>query len=167
MKVLKNIVAVGALSAVVAMTGLTGCMTNKKAKETGRTPSQVSTDNAISKRVASALQTAPVYKYPTVQVKAFNGDVQLSGFVHTDAQKQEAQRIAQQIPGVNRVHDDLVVQPLTPTGRTGNQGDPNKPYQAPIITPPQEGTQQQPQQGTQPQPSESVQPQPSESTQPK
>lgn len=136
MRQLNKMVVVGTLCGAVAMVSLTGCSWNKakEAKETGRTEAQVSTDKSISDRVSSELKTAPIYKYPEVRVNTFNGQVQLSGFVHNQGQKDEASRIAQNVPGVNQVHNDLVVQPLTPTGRTNAV---NEPYRAPVITPPQ------------------------------
>ena len=121
MRNFNRLLALGLLCAAAAGFGLTGCSTEKEAKETGRTPDQVKTDNAISKQVAEALKSAPVYKYPQVQVATDKGAVALSGFVRSEAQKQEATRIAQEFATGGQVHNNLVVQPLTPTGPTGQQ----------------------------------------------
>jgi hypothetical protein len=160
MREFKNVMVLGTLCGAVAIVGLTGCswQKEKEAKETGRTTAQVSTDNSISDRVSDQLKTAPIYKYPDVHVNAFNGTVQLSGFVHNQGQKEEATHIAQSVPGVNGVHNDLVVQPLTPTGRTTNGV--NQPYQAPVVTPPQNVEGQQPQQQPQQQAPQAPPPQP-------
>lgn len=123
MRNFKDVLLVTGLSGVVALTSLTGCSMweGKKARETGRTLNQYQTDEQTSDRVADALKAAPVYKFPDVQVQTFNGDVQLSGFVQTQGQKDEANKIASQIPGVNKVVNDLAIAPRTtptPTGRT-------------------------------------------------
>ncbi|HVV71477.1 MAG TPA: BON domain-containing protein [Verrucomicrobiae bacterium] len=122
MRTFKDVILVTGLTGVVALTSLTGCSMweGKKARETGRTLNQYQSDKATSDRVADALKAAPVYKFPDVQVQTFNANVQLSGFVHTQGQKEQAEKIAKQTPGVAKVIDDLAVVPEgpTPTGQT-------------------------------------------------
>jgi osmotically-inducible protein OsmY len=55
----------------------------------------------------------PIVKDAQVTVTSLKGDVQLSGFVETEAAKVRAGEIAASTPGVNVVHNDL----LAPTGR--------------------------------------------------
>ena len=123
-----NYVVAGGIAALLVLVGLDGCswQHERMARESGRTSTQVAQDEQISDRVSDALQRAPTYKFPDVGVKAFNGVVQLNGFVATDAQKNVAAQIAQSSPGVVRVINDIQVQavPLTPTGRT-NAPNPN------------------------------------------
>jgi hypothetical protein len=135
MRNFNRLLALGLLCAAAAGFGLAGCSTDKEAKETGRTPDQVKTDKAISKQVAEALKTAPVYKYPQVQVTTDKGAVALSGFVRSEGQKQEASRIAEQFATGGQVHNNLVVQPLTPTGPTGQQNPGTAPGAQPAPPP--------------------------------
>jgi hyperosmotically inducible protein len=80
-------------------------------------------DKKISSKVQTALATAPVYKFNEVDVKTFNGVVQLSGFVTTDEQKRQAGDIAQRVEGVAQVINSITLKPgVTPTGQpTGDQ----------------------------------------------
>ena len=123
MRDFNRFLALGALCAGMALLSLTGCASSrsKLAQETGRTKDQVKTDEAISDQVKEALAVAPAYKYPQVTVDTYKGQIALSGFVQTDGQKQEATRIAEQFAHGNAVHNNLVLHPLTPTGRP-NQG---------------------------------------------
>ena len=122
---------VGGLSATLAIAGLTGCATweGKKARETGRTIDQYQNDQIISGRVSDALKEAPVYKFPDVHVDTFQGTVQLSGFVHTEDQKRQAEQIARNVPGVNRVLDNLALIPQNPTPTGREEGYRNYPPQ--------------------------------------
>jgi len=150
MRTFKDVLLVTGLTGVVALTSLTGCSMweGKKARETGRTLNQYQTDKQVSDRVADALKSAPVYKFPEVQVQTFNGNVQLSGFVHTQGQKEQADKIAGQVPGVNKVINNLAIASETaptPTGRTSGYPQVYEGHQTPQQTPPQ-GTQPQAQQ---------------------
>lgn len=102
---------IGAALALV----VTGCATQG---DDNRTAGRVVDDNAITRDIESSLRSEPVYKFGDVDVKTYNGVVQLSGFVTTDEQKQRAAQIAQESPGVNQVVNALTLKPeLTPTGR--------------------------------------------------
>ncbi len=134
MRDMRNLLVVGGLTVIVAVAGLTGCSTEKKARESGRTSGQMAQDEQITKQVRENLATAPVYKFPDVNVQTYNSDVQLSGFVATDAQKQNAQQVAQSVSGVNRVINQITVRPEspTPTGRESERNYGNPPM-APVI----------------------------------
>jgi len=138
MRNFKDVVLLSSLTGAIACLGLTGCamQQGKKARETGRTVTQYQTDKATSDRVADALKAAPVYKFPDVQVQTFDGNVQLSGFVHTQDQKQQAEQIARQVPGVNRVMDGLAIVPEnpTPTGRERGYPQVEEGHRAPEQT---------------------------------
>jgi len=120
---LKQLLLVGGLGSVFTIAALSGCSYYhaKQARETGRTVNQLETDKATTVRVEDTLKRDPVYKYPEVKVQTYQGIVQLSGFVNSDEQKRNAQDIAQSIPGVNRVVNEITVVPqnATPTGRGG------------------------------------------------
>jgi hyperosmotically inducible protein len=96
--------------------GPAGCSTSSKdERSAGRTLD----DKHLTERIRESLDTDPVYKFNNVGIKAFAGEVQLSGFVNTDEQKRRATEIAQQTPGVTKVYDALAIKPSAPTP-TGN-----------------------------------------------
>ena len=127
-------------TALIAVFGVMGCKTNtgKDERSEGRTKD----DKEITEKVQKSLEDEPVFKFGNVDVKTYGGDVQLSGFVNTDDQKERAGQIAAQTPGVVRVHNDLALKPFAPTP-TGNT---NAPQQNTIYSLP---PQQKPAQGTQ------------------
>jgi len=107
--------------------GFTGCATND------RTSGQVINDTMIGHNVNHALNSDAVLKYPDVNVNAYNGTVQLTGFVDTDQQRARAAEIAAGVPGVTQVVNEITLKP-TPTGRaTIRDVNPNA---APVVPPP-------------------------------
>jgi hyperosmotically inducible periplasmic protein len=124
----RSLILISGLSAFVAIGGLTGCAMweGKKARETGRTVDQYVSDKRVTDRVEDALKATPVYKFPDVHVDTFLSTVQLSGFVHTDEQKRQAEQIARNVPGVNRVIDDLTLVPENPAPTGRSQGYQNE-----------------------------------------
>ncbi len=124
----KKMILVGGMSAMFA---LTGCeMLNHHGDRTmGRTLD----DKTITSTVKHDLNREPVYKFSGVDVKTFDGVVQLSGFVDTDEQKQRAGDIAQRAEGVTQVVNNISLKPqgnyqggnLQPTGRYDNDRNNN------------------------------------------
>lgn len=116
MKNAKYLLWIGSASAVMAVTGLTGCSWGqaKEGRETGRTAAQVADDQHISARVRSDLNVSAVYKFRGVGVSTFNRVVQLNGFVQTEDQKRAAEEIAKQAPGAAQVLNNIVVQQPQP-----------------------------------------------------
>ena len=115
---LKKIVLVGGMSAVVA---LTGCeMLSNHNAESDRTAGRALDDKTITASVEHDLNREPVYKFNGVDVKTFDGVVQLSGFVDTQDQKQRAGDIARQSQGVTQVVNNITLKPqennMAPTG---------------------------------------------------
>lgn len=110
---------IGGMSAVVALTCFTGCSTWGH-KDSDRSAGRVVDDRRITSAVEDQLDNETVYKFSDVDVKTFNGVVQLSGFVTTDDQKQRAGALAERVPGVAQVVNGISLkpEPLTPTGRT-------------------------------------------------
>jgi hyperosmotically inducible periplasmic protein len=111
---LKQLVLALSLGIAVAATGLTGCQSSDH-----RGAGTYVDDRMVSSKVKGALDNAPVYKYPNVDVSSFNGTVQLNGFVLTTDQKVQAGAIASQVEGVKQIVNNLTIQPgqTTPTGR--------------------------------------------------
>src|SRR4051812_24855915 len=125
---LKKILLVGGMSAMFA---LTGCeMMNHH--DGDRTAGRALDDKTITATVQHDLNREPVYKFNGVDVKTFDGVVQLSGFVDTDEQKRRAGDISKQAEGVTQVVNNISLKPngnMQPTGRDNNYRDNN--YQAP------------------------------------
>jgi len=86
------------------MLALTGCGSDKPPRTAGETID----DQAIGRRVQEALGADPAYKFPDVKVTAYEGKVQLSGFVDRDEQKGQAEQIARKVPGVKDVQNQIV-----------------------------------------------------------
>ena len=118
MRNLKSVLVMG--MAVAALVGLSACSTWGH-KNDGRTAGRVVDDNRITHLVKDQLGAEPVYKFSNVDVKTYDGVVQLSGFVQTDDQKQRAEQVAQHVAGVTKVINSIAIAPQagpTPTGAT-------------------------------------------------
>jgi osmotically-inducible protein OsmY len=113
---LKKIILVSGMSAVFA---LTGCeMMNHHSDD--RTAGRALDDKTITATVQNDLNREPVYKFNDVDVKTFDGVVQLSGFVDTDEQKRRAGEIARGAEGVAQVVNNITLKSgnnLAPTSR--------------------------------------------------
>ena len=97
-----------ALLAALAITTLslpafTGC---QKAP-VDRTAAEQQEDMKLAEKVKSTFATSSSFKFPDVQVAAFKGTVQLSGFVVSDDQKQAANALAKSVPGVQDVENEI------------------------------------------------------------
>lgn len=120
MRNLKKLFLTTGAGAVVAVMALTGCeMMNHSSQSGERTAGRTLDDKTITENVKHGLDREPVYKFSDVDVKTFNGVVELSGFVTTDDQKTRAAQIAQQVPGVAQVVNSIALKSagnLAPTG---------------------------------------------------
>ena len=87
----------------------TGCAVTQ-GRETAKSYAK---DKEIAARIKTALYGDPTVKGTQVEVQALNGEVQLSGFVDSQAAKDRAGEIASSTKGVVTVHNNLLV----PTGR--------------------------------------------------
>jgi hyperosmotically inducible protein len=84
---------------------MTGC-----AVTSGReTAGEYADDKATTAKIKTALARDPMVKAHQVNVTTFRGEVQLSGFVETQEQKDRATEIVQNMEGVTTLHNDLVV----------------------------------------------------------
>ena len=94
-----------ALSAILSAgpAFMSGC----KPAPVERTTTERSIDEEISEAVKAAFGNSPSFKYPDVQVASFNRTVQLSGFVVSEGQKESAETIAKQVPGVVGVENKI------------------------------------------------------------
>ena len=79
-----------------------------------RTEAQYEQDRILAERVREALDEVRPYRFPEVKVTAFEGVVQLSGFVTTPGQRQYAGNTAALVPGVVSVENNLELKGLPP-----------------------------------------------------
>ncbi len=75
------------------------------------TPPQYANDAAATTAIKAKLLQSDITSAPNIHVETQNGIVQMSGFVSSRAQVQEAQRLAMSTNGVRQVINDLVVMP--------------------------------------------------------
>ena len=95
--------SVGMVIGLVALA--TGCAGDRPQ----RTAGQSIDDQATARRVQEALSSDPAYKFTEVKVVAYQGKVQLSGFVDKGEQKGQAEDIAKKTPGVKEVKNDIAL----------------------------------------------------------
>jgi len=108
---IRNLFRLEAVALATLLIGFAGCSTPD------RTSSQVMEDRRTARRVKKELDHAAIFKYPDVRINAFDGNIQLSGFVETEAQRQDAAQIAANVKGVKQVINGIMLKPLA-TGRT-------------------------------------------------
>jgi hyperosmotically inducible periplasmic protein len=97
------------LSTVAAVATFTGCASGDRYN---RSTGESIDDNYIVSRVKGALNDSAVYKFTDVNVASFKGMVQLSGFVDSAAQKNDAALIAGKVPGVKGVENNITVKSI-------------------------------------------------------
>jgi len=95
------------LVVIVILCGGTALTSGCKPAHPERTATERSVDDKLSETVKAALGNAASFKFPDVQVTAFNGKVQLSGFVVSADQKKSAEAIAREVPGVASVENKI------------------------------------------------------------
>jgi hypothetical protein len=76
-------------------------------------PPSESQDRQIEQRIARAFYTDPTASKSQVQIHVTNGQVRLTGFVHSREQRDRLEQLAASTPGVLQVSSELVL----PTGR--------------------------------------------------
>jgi len=125
MRNIRNKLAIGGLSAKVALAALTGCESmNMNKSHDERSEGRVIDDKNITKDIKARLKDEPTFKFDSVDVSTFGGIVQLSGFVNHPDQRRRAEDIARHTGGVTQVVNGLVVKQgstLTPTGQPTGQ----------------------------------------------
>lgn len=105
MKTIRLTIAAGLAAVVLLSPILTSC----KPELVERTIAEQQEDEKLAEKVKASFATSPSFKFPDVQVAAFKGTVQLSGFVISDDQKQGAQEIAKAVPGAKDVENKISV----------------------------------------------------------
>jgi len=90
---------------LILIVGFLGCAGNRTRASTG----EYVDDSVISAKVKTALHADEDVSGFQVNVETFKGMVQLSGFVDTPAQAQEAEQIARRVQGVQEVRNNITV----------------------------------------------------------
>lgn len=89
----------------ILVTALVGCASTQKRQSAG----EYVDDSVITTKVKTAIFNEPTLKTTQINVKTYNGVVQLSGFVDTPASVTRAGEVAERIEGVMAVKNDLIV----------------------------------------------------------
>jgi len=98
-QILQLVVCVGMLTAFM------GCAATQKHESTG----QYVDDTVITTKVKTAIFNEETLKMLQINVKSYQGVVQLSGFVDSAKNVSKAGEVARRIEGVKEVKNDLLV----------------------------------------------------------
>lgn len=96
---------VSLICASIAFAALSGCGSTAKTEGTG----QYIDDSVITTKTKSAFFNDPDLKATEINVETFKGRVQLSGFVKSQADINQAVSLAKGIPGVTSVKNDMLL----------------------------------------------------------
>lgn len=91
------------------MTFFLACLTGCVSTQQHQSASEYIDDAIITTKVKAALFNAPDLSAAEINVETYNGEVQLSGFVSTKNQINEAIQVAQKVDGVKKVKNSLLV----------------------------------------------------------
>ncbi|NMG36924.1 BON domain-containing protein [Azoarcus sp. TTM-91] len=95
-----------ALSGLLAFTAV-GCAVTRDQSTVG----QYVDDATITTRVKAKFAEDKAVSAMALQVETLRGTVQLSGFAKSSAEKSRAGVLAESVPGVKQVKNDIVVKP--------------------------------------------------------
>ena len=100
---MRHLTRITGFAAAVALTFVAGCASTRTQESTG----QYIDDTAITTSVKAAIFNDPTLKSAEINVETFKGRVQLSGFVSSKANMDEAVVVAQRVNGVTSVKNDM------------------------------------------------------------
>lgn len=103
MRTTRRVVIAGAVVIFLATTAFIAC----KREPVARTPAEQQQDEKLVQEVKASFNSSPSFKFPDVQVAAYKGTVQLSGFVVSEDQKRSAENLAKSVPGVSTVENGI------------------------------------------------------------
>jgi osmotically-inducible protein OsmY len=89
--------------AALALTSITACAQTRTHESTG----QYVDDSALTTKVKAAILADDSLKSSEINVESFKGTVQLSGFVRSQANINQAVAVAQGVNGVVHVKNDM------------------------------------------------------------
>lgn len=104
------------LSTAAMIGSVSGCAGTQYKRSTG----EYIDDKSLAMRVHDALGDNPEYKFDGVNVEVFRGTVQLNGFVATQDQKRQAEKIARTVQGIRQVVNNLSITPAPAPGTLVN-----------------------------------------------
>lgn len=96
------------LSAVflgLTLAAVAGCASTRTQQGTG----EYVDDSVITAKVKAAILEDPMTKVLEIKVKTFKGEVQLSGFVSSQAAANRAVELARGVKGVTSVKNDMLL----------------------------------------------------------
>jgi len=96
---------ISTILAALAMATTLGCASTSKSEGT----CEYVDDSVITTKVKTAIFEEPSLKSAEINVETFKGVVQLSGFVHSRDNIGKATVVAQNVPGVKSVKNDMIV----------------------------------------------------------
>ena len=94
---------ISAFLAAAVLAATLGCAETAKKESTG----QYLDDTLITTKVKSAILNDPSLKSAEINVETFKGRVQLSGFVSSPANMNQAVAVAGRVEGVSAVNNDM------------------------------------------------------------
>ena len=100
---MNNIKNISTFFMALFMATLIGCAGTTKHEGTG----EFVDDTMITTKVKAAIFAEPSLKSAEINVETFKGVVQLSGFVHDNADINKAGEVARQVKGVASVKNDI------------------------------------------------------------
>ena len=87
-----------------------GLLAGTVAACSGETAGEYIDDSVISNKVRAKLLDDKDLNIFQIDVTTLKGEVQISGFVDSEADKDRATRVARTVEGVKKIHNNLVVQ---------------------------------------------------------
>jgi osmotically-inducible protein OsmY len=91
------------VAAAFALASVLGCAATSKQEGTG----EYVDDTVITTKVKAAIFNEPSLKSAEINVETFKGVVQLSGFVRSQADIDQAVKVARGVAGVKSVKNDM------------------------------------------------------------
>jgi osmotically-inducible protein OsmY len=88
---------------MLLLASFVGCASTSKQEGTG----EYLDDTAITAKVKAAVFSEPTLKSSEINVETFKGVVQLSGFVRSQADINQAVQVARSVTGVKSVKNDM------------------------------------------------------------
>jgi osmotically-inducible protein OsmY len=95
--------ALGVLVLAIVLASAWGCGSTAKTEGTG----EYVDDSVITSKVKAAIFNDPTLKVNEINVETFKGVVQLSGFVRSQVDIDQAVKVARGIAGVKSVKNDM------------------------------------------------------------
>ena len=100
---MKSVKGILAIVIAASMLSVVGCASTSSRESTG----EYIDDSAITAKVKSAIFNEPSLKVAEITVQTYKSDVQLSGFVNSNADIYTAGSLARAVKGVGSVKNDL------------------------------------------------------------